>query len=39
MYEKEVTDIEDLIGSQNDWRNQCINFIASENVVSQRVRA
>jgi len=38
MYEKEVTGIENLIGSQNKWRNQCINLIASENVVSQRVR-
>ena len=39
MYEKEVTEIEDLIQSQADWRNQCINLIASENVMSQRLRA
>ena len=39
MYEKEVTEIEHLIGSQNKWRDKCINLIASENVVSQRVRA
>ena len=38
MYEKEVNEIEYLIGSQNKWRDQCINLIASENVVSQRVR-
>jgi glycine hydroxymethyltransferase len=39
MYEKEITEIEQLIGRQNSWRDQCINLIASENVVSQRVRA
>ena len=39
MYEKEVAEIEDLIQKQADWRNQCINLIASENVLSQRVRA
>ncbi len=39
MYEKEVTEIENLINRQNKWRDQCINLIASENVVSQRVRA
>ena len=39
MYEKEVTGIEHLIGGQNKWRDKCINLIASENVVSQRVRA
>jgi hypothetical protein len=37
MYEKEVTEIENLINRQNKWRDQCINLIASENVVSQRV--
>jgi len=36
MYEKEVIEIENLIGSQNKWRDKCINLIASENVVSQR---
>jgi glycine hydroxymethyltransferase len=39
MYEKEVAEIEDLIQTQADWRNRCINLIASENVLSQRVRA
>ena len=39
MYEKEVTEIEHLIGSQNKWRDKCINLIASENVVNQRVQA
>ena len=39
MYEKEIAEIEDLIQTQADWRNRCINLIASENVLSQRVRA
>ena len=39
MYEKEVIEIENLIGSQNKWRDKCINLIASENVVSRRVRS
>jgi glycine hydroxymethyltransferase len=39
MYEKEVAEIEDLIQTQAERRNRCINLIASENVLSQRVRA
>ncbi len=39
MYEKEVVEVEQLIESQNRWRDTCINLIASENVVSQRARA
>ena len=39
MYETEVTEIENLISSQNKWREKCINLIASENVVSRRVQA
>jgi len=39
MYEQEVADIEKIIGSQNQWREKCINLIASENVVSQRVQS
>jgi glycine hydroxymethyltransferase len=39
MYEKEVTEVEQLIQRQNQWRENCINLIASENVVSQRARA
>jgi len=38
MYEKEVKEIENLIDSQNMWRDKCINLIASENVVSQPQR-
>ena len=39
MYEKEVFEVEQLIESQNRWRDTCINLIASENVVSQRAKA
>ncbi len=38
MYEKKVVEVEQLIESQNRWRDTCINLIASENVVSQRAR-
>ena len=39
MYQKEINEIENLIQKQAKWRNRCINLIASENVVSQRVSA
>lgn len=39
MYEKEIAEIENLIQKQNRWRDQCINLIASENVMSQRARS
>ena len=39
MYEKEIAEIENLIQKQNRWRDQCINLIASENVVSQKARS
>ena len=39
MYEKEVTEVEQLIQRQNQWREKCINLIASENVLSQRARS
>ncbi len=39
MYEKEVSEIEELIQKQNQWRDTCINLIASENVMSQRARS
>jgi glycine/serine hydroxymethyltransferase len=38
MYVKEISEIENLIQKQAQWRNRCINLIASENIVSQRVR-
>ena len=39
MYEKEIIEIEHLIQKQNQWRENCINLIASENLVSQRARS
>jgi glycine/serine hydroxymethyltransferase len=36
MYEKEVAEIEQLIQKQDQWRDRCINLIASENVMSIR---
>jgi glycine hydroxymethyltransferase len=39
MYEQEFNDTEKMIKCQNDWRSQCLNLIASENVMSERVRA
>ncbi len=39
MYEKEVAEIEQLIQKQNQWRDLCINLIASENVMSRRARS
>ena len=39
MYVKEINEIEKLIQKQAQWRNRCINLIASENIVSERVRA
>jgi glycine/serine hydroxymethyltransferase len=39
MYVKEIGEIENLIQKQAQWRNRCINLIASENIVSRRVSA
>jgi glycine hydroxymethyltransferase len=39
MYEKEVGEVERLIERQNQWRERCINLIASENVMSYRARS
>ena len=39
MYEKEVAEVERLIERQNQWRDRCINLIASENVMSYRARS
>ena len=39
MYEKKVSEIEQLIDNQNRWRDKCINLIASENVLSHRARS
>jgi glycine hydroxymethyltransferase len=39
MYEKELATVEGLVQQQNQWRERCINLIASENVMSQRARS
>jgi len=39
MYEQEFHETEKLITSQNEWRARTINLIASENVLSRKVRA
>jgi glycine hydroxymethyltransferase len=39
MYAKKISEIEGLIRKQDGWRQQCINLIASENVMSRRARS
>jgi glycine hydroxymethyltransferase len=39
MYAKKISEIEELIRKQDGWRQQCINLIASENVMSRRARS
>ena len=38
MYERNVQRIEEVVRKQNDWRLSTVNLIASENVMSERVR-
>ena len=38
MYERNVSNIEELVQKQNEWRSKTLNLIASENVLSGRVR-
>lgn len=38
MFAKRISEIEEIIRKQDDWRWQCINLIASENVMSRRAR-
>jgi glycine hydroxymethyltransferase len=38
MYERNVTQIEELVRKQNEWRCSTLNLIASENVLSNRAR-
>ncbi|MCK4805441.1 MAG: glycine hydroxymethyltransferase, partial [Spirochaetes bacterium] len=38
MLEKHVRNIYDYVKWQNEWRTKTINFIASENVISNTVR-
>jgi glycine/serine hydroxymethyltransferase len=36
MYERNVSNIEDLVQKPNEWRMKALNLIASENVLSNR---
>ncbi len=38
MYEQEFIETQKLIEGQNQWRLRTINLIASENVMSRKVR-
>ena len=38
IYQKNVDRIERLVEKQNEWRLNCLNLIASENVMSNRAR-
>ena len=39
MYERNVSQIEDIVRRQNQWRSSTLNLIASENVLSDRARS
>jgi glycine hydroxymethyltransferase len=38
MYERNVSQIEEIVKKQNQWRSSTLNLIASENVLSNRAR-
>jgi glycine hydroxymethyltransferase len=38
MYERNVSQIEEIVKKQNEWRGSTLNLIASENVLSNRAR-
>jgi glycine hydroxymethyltransferase len=38
MYERNVSQIEEIVEKQNQWRGSTLNLIASENVLSNRAR-
>ncbi len=38
MYERNVSQIEEIVQKQNQWRGSTLNLIASENVLSNRAR-
>jgi glycine hydroxymethyltransferase len=38
VYERNVSNIEELVQKQNEWRMKTLNLIASENVLSERAR-
>ena len=39
MYERNVSQIEEIVKKQNQWRSNTLNLIASENVLSTRARS
>ena len=39
MYERNVSQIEEIVEKQNKWRSSTLNLIASENVLSNRARS
>jgi glycine hydroxymethyltransferase len=39
MYERNVSQIEEIVKKQNQWRSSTLNLIASENVLSNRARS
>jgi glycine hydroxymethyltransferase len=39
MFRDNVTAVEQLVKEQEEWRSQCLNLIASEQVMSRRARA
>jgi len=39
VYERNISQIEELVRRQNEWRSGTLNLIASENLLSERARA
>ncbi len=39
MYSSHIARVEALVQEQEDWRSQCVNLIASEQVMSRRARS
>jgi glycine hydroxymethyltransferase len=39
MYSSHIERVESLVQEQEDWRSQCVNLIASEQVMSRRARS
>ncbi len=39
MYSSHIARVESLVQEQEEWRSQCVNLIASEQVMSRRARS
>ena len=39
MYKQQIARVESIVKEQNEWRDLCINLIASEQSMSSRARA